>query len=162
MADTGEIGDAGDADVTSLSEFLADSPPNRKVKVSELVRRYEGGGIPRWRLHVPDLQLYCAGCGGVRTFGPVQDPPSIMPKNTVHCFSEYICRNCRKQIKVYSLRLSMDGEGTGGFVLKLGEHPRFGPPVPSRAISLIGPDRDLFFGVDPSRWTGNRLGIQAA
>jgi hypothetical protein len=27
---------------------------------------------------------------------------------------------------------------------KLGEYPPFGPPIPARVISLIGPDRDLF------------------
>ena len=35
-------------------------------------------------------------------------------------------------------------EQSDGICCKLGEFPQYGPPVPSRLIKLIGPDRDIF------------------
>lgn len=35
-------------------------------------------------------------------------------------------------------------EGSQGICSKLGEFPQYGPPVPSRLIKLIGPDRNIF------------------
>ena len=44
-----------------------------------------------------------------------------------------------------SIGVKLDGQlfGTVG-ALKFGEFPAFGPPVPPRVLSLIGPDKDLF------------------
>src|SRR5271166_2758708 len=42
---------------------------------------------------------------------------------------------------------------------KFGEHPPFGPPIPSRLISLIGPDRELF--LKGRRCENQALGIGA-
>lgn len=59
-------------------------------------------------------------------------------------FIHYECRNCQHTTKIYSVFAYTDGKGTGGSAVKFGEIPTFGPHVPSRVISLIGPDRDLF------------------
>jgi hypothetical protein len=38
-----------------------------------------------------------------------------------------------------------DGQsGSGGTATKIGEYPAFGPPTPTRLITMIGPDRELF------------------
>src|SRR5690606_22181448 len=60
-------------------------------------------------------------------------------------FLTYACRNCTKTQRTYALLLS-PGEGMekSGVACKIGEWPPFGPPTPSRVISMVGPDRDLF------------------
>jgi len=58
---------------------------------------------------------------------------------------KYRCRNCNSREKLFALLVnSADMYALNGNALKLGELPSFGPPVPSRVITLIGPDRDLF------------------
>ena len=59
-------------------------------------------------------------------------------------FLFYRCRHCGAGYKLYALfvgNVLPDGRGD---VIKIGEWPPFGPHVPSRVISLIGPDRELF------------------
>jgi hypothetical protein len=75
-------------------------------------------------------------------------------------FVPYSCRNCQEKRKTFSLAAILDADGySGGTILKLGELPAFGPPVPSRAVTLIGPDREIFLS---GRRAENRgLGIGA-
>jgi hypothetical protein len=47
--------------------------------------------------------------------------------------------------KVYSIAAKGEaGESSSGKCFKFGESPTFGPPTPSRLITLIGPDRETF------------------
>ena len=56
----------------------------------------------------------------------------------------YLCGDCQKERKVYSLSIIISGDGDGE-IYKFGERPAFGIPVPNRLLSLIGkPDSDLF------------------
>jgi len=60
-------------------------------------------------------------------------------------FIHYECRNCEDTIKIYAVMARLNGNRSPeGIAWKFGEFPVFGPHVPSRVISLIGPDRDLF------------------
>jgi len=56
----------------------------------------------------------------------------------------YACRNCNKSFKTFALWVSHDETGLAGSAMKYGEWPLFGPPTPSRLVSLVGPDRDAF------------------
>jgi len=50
-----------------------------------------------------------------------------------------------KSLKVYALAVYRAGSSlTNGRAYKFGEVPVFGPPIPARVITLIGPDRDHF------------------
>lgn len=63
-------------------------------------------------------------------------------------------------LKIFAIQASFDGNiGGSGQANKLGEEPPFGPPIPSRVISLIGPDRELFIRGRRSESQG--LGIGA-
>ena len=147
-----------------VAEFLEDHPPNAPIAISDLAQqyRYSAGGALRWKLSTPDLQLYCSQCGGVRTFGPARTGEDLHPDRVNNLFSEYVCRNCRKETKTYSLKLALDSDSSGtGMAVKIGEEPRFGPPVPSRTISLIGPDRDLFLKGRSAESQGLGIGAYA-
>lgn len=70
----------------------------------------------------------------------------------------YRCRNCRTSYKRFAVAVRWDS-GKEGVALKFGEDPPFGPHTPSRVISLIGEDRELFL---KGRRAENRgLGIGA-
>lgn len=65
----------------------------------------------------------------------------------------YGCSNCQKTVKTFYLRITppqltkdnyVDNE-TPISIEKIGEYPRFGKPIPSQALKLIGSERDLFF-----------------
>jgi len=55
----------------------------------------------------------------------------------------YVCRHCRESFKWFAVLVYADRSGAGK-ATKFGEIPPFGPHIPSRVISLIDPDRDLF------------------
>ena len=82
-------------------------------------------------------------CNGVRLFEPTSS--TLVETSWSLAFVTFICRNCRRSTKTYALALRMDGSRpSSGVVRKFGEEPAFGPPVPPRVITLIGPDRELF------------------
>ena len=56
----------------------------------------------------------------------------------------YYCRNCQRSAKIFSLWVALAKEEATAEIMKFGEYPEFGPPTPSRVITLIGPDRELF------------------
>ena len=98
-------------------------------------------------MNEPDIQLHCPSelCGGMRVFGCDSDTRFVNKNNWTTVFVTYKCRNCQRQTKVYALILkSDDAKPESGLAQKLGEVPAFGPPVPARVITLIGPDRELF------------------
>ncbi|MFZ4730779.1 MAG: hypothetical protein ACOYMQ_19240, partial [Pseudanabaena sp.] len=77
-----------------------------------------------------------------------------------HFYLTYRCSNCQKNKKIFSLAAKVDADGSScGECYKLGELPIYGPPVPSRLIKLIGPDRDAF--LKGRRCENQGLGIGA-
>ncbi len=73
-------------------------------------------------------------------------------------FLTYVCRNCRQRQKIFAI-LYRQTEEDAGEAYKLGEMPLFGPPIPSRVISMVGPDRELF--IRGRRAENQGLGIGA-
>jgi hypothetical protein len=126
--------------IFTFAEFLQSSPPDVTERVPNLVIR--PGGHPR--LDTPDIQLYCEGkiCNGIRVFQCPDSP--YLSSNLEFCFIRYTCQNCKKTMKTFALAVIRDEMGPTGRVVKLGELPTFGPPVPARVITLVGADRDLF------------------
>ena len=59
-------------------------------------------------------------------------------------FLNYTCRHCQTIRKTFALSVSNISKSSAADIIKIGEWPPFGPHVPPRVISLIGPDRDLF------------------
>ncbi len=124
-----------------FAEFLESQPPNSPRPLSDVRIAHQNGF---WYVKTPDLQLHCSSeaCGGTRFFA-FQGSAINFADKSKDIFLDYVCRNCNKSWKTFALALSSSG-GPGGQGVKYGELPPFGPPTPSRLISLVGSDRDAF------------------
>lgn len=120
-----------------FAELLEAQPPGTHIRCPNLAEVNEHRVA---FLHLPELQLHCgsSGCGGLRFFACKSSRENVHEWWTKK-FLEYTCRNCGKTTKIFAVLFKGDGSGTSGEVYKVGEQPAFGPPVPARVISLIGP-----------------------
>ncbi len=128
-------------DVLDFAEFLESQPPNSRGRSEKIIgprRNFSG----RW-LSLPELRLHCPSekCRGTRLFHCGNEPQ--VSEAYTNVFLQYVCRNCKGSLRTYALMIR-EVDGAVLEVIKVGEHPPFGPPVPSKVISLIGPDRDTF------------------
>lgn len=130
----------------NLAEFFETVPPGRSVTVSGIPVNEPYNPLrpapPVQRL--PQLRLHCEECDGERFF--LSDSRFSWESTPSYCrhFVLYTCNNCGLQIKTYAIEVAQtDVEGVAG-VFKYGEDPPFGPPLPSKLISLIGPEKDYF------------------
>jgi len=93
----------------------------------------------------PQLQMHCSTevCDGVRFFAATDEPwlDSTEPNDK---YVTYVCRNCRMTWETFSLSAAYSNETKKWTVEKYGELPPFGPPTPTRAMTLIGGERDLY------------------
>jgi len=133
---------AGAQTKMKFAEFLESIPPNVEKQILDLCVHAPLG----WGIAEPDLQLYCSSpsCEGTRFFRCVSGTNYFSGDKPLLGFLTYVCRNCEKTTKRYAVVAIQEGQTKLGRVLKFGEVPPFGPPVPSRVISLIGPDREMF------------------
>ncbi len=125
----------------SLADFLTKQPPGSEADVSCHLE-------PTARainFLIPDLWLDCenANCDGFRWFDGSVRETSIGSLHRMDVFLKYTCRNCKQTSKTYAISIGDQAENLMT-VRKIGEWPPFGPRTPSRVITLIGPDRDLF------------------
>jgi hypothetical protein len=120
------------------ANFLEQIPPGSTQDIEDLFKNEAR------EINSSDIQLHCDSdkCKGVRFFNPIHTP-TIKQKYSEDVFITYWCRNCQYSTKLFSLRI-LNPAGTKGTAMKHGELPFFGPPLPSRVISLVGPDRELF------------------
>jgi len=127
----------------SLSEFLETSPSDIFRDISNLFK-YPAGLNNLAVLNTTEISLHCSNeiCEGVRQFRP--EGTNHVSEGWDYEFVKYVCKNCGKTLKIFALALIRNGKDTSGRASKLGEIPPFGPPTPSRVISLVGKDRELF------------------
>jgi hypothetical protein len=141
------------------AEFLERIPPNVTEDIEDLFR-WDDGSV---KISNSDIQLYCDSdkCKGVRFFQfNYSNLASMGTATSTEAFASYYCRNCQSNPKIFALRLlRSDSTSMNGQAMKYGEFPSFGPPVPSRLISLIGPDREIF--IRGRRAENQGLGIGA-
>lgn len=147
------------AKLITFKEFLEHVPPGQDVEVSDAFSQLEPPAAPLGRsgdifhsliaqrrniwLLKPQLSIYCDSeeCKGIR-FLNSNDKAGSLNEDVNHIFIIYNCNNCRKSSKIFAIRilpLKSDSK-----VFKFGEDPPFGPPTPARAITLIGPNKELF------------------
>ncbi len=140
MADTTEKSEPRSK--KKFAESLESTPPEVPESISDLLQ-LDGRS---WVVAAPDLQLHCSyeQCQGVRFFHCASPTIFVPDSRQTDAFMTYVCRNCRRTFKTYALRIVQEGDHVYGAAMKYGEQPSFGPPIPSRVISLIGPDRELF------------------
>ena len=137
-------------DPISFAEFLEDVPSNQVRKISDLkVQRQTDSGRIYHELRTPPIQVHCASdiCNGIRVFRNIDErkPTVSVHQDFTYDYLTYRYSNCRKTVKIFSI--AAKGESSqvrSGECFKLGEKPAYGPPTPSRLISLIGPDREIF------------------
>jgi hypothetical protein len=138
----------------SLADFLESVPPGQNRIVNDdviLISVVEAE--PQFRFSMPKIQLHCpeTNCNGIRLFQEehYEDTFTISGTEWYYEHLTYLCANCQQHKKTFSLAILIQTDEDKRPVRvtfhKLGEHPPYGPPTPSRLNSLIGPDRELFF-----------------
>lgn len=145
----------------SIKDFLERVPPSKIIEIPHLAMlENTSRGMPTPVVDFPVITLPCEteSCGGNRLFQSNQKI-YLDPNERKDFYVEYICRNCKKYIKRYSLHVKLNSDKTSGEIYKYGELPAFGPPTPSKVISLIGPEREYFLKGRRSESMG--LGIAA-
>jgi hypothetical protein len=145
-----------------FSEFLEAIPPSTLTDIVDLTEtKYRGGGSEYYELLTPELQLHCPedACNGMRFFRCRTSAPSVKTGGFSFIYISYVCSNCRKTEKTFSLAACRDESADSGKCCKFGELPVYGPPTPARLIKLIGPDRETF--LKGRRCENQGLGIGA-
>jgi hypothetical protein len=154
----------------TFKEILQDLPPGEYINVPEVLYNTSRGASSGKKLiaiSTPSLQMHCDStqCNGVRLF-----EHNLFPMHYEYCevqggdtsyehaYIEYLCQNCKENLKSFAIMISKmhDDEKTAD-IIKVGEYPFYGPAVPSKLISLIGPDRELF--IKGLRCESQHLGI---
>jgi hypothetical protein len=131
----------------TFAEFLETVPPGQFVQISNLAVFELRSGYREYLLQQPDLLLHCSdpNCNGPRFFRCTDDDvPHVDAAKFEQLFIRYKCSNCRSKTKTYALFAQRAKEKISGECYKLGEYPPYGPPTPSRLISMIGTDRETF------------------
>ncbi len=136
-----------------FSEFLQSTPPKQWRYISNLSFSQQLGVYAHFNQEIsrPELELHCTHdlCNGIRFFrctAVFSNTGLYLSRDYVsYLYVTYQCSNCQKTRKVYSLAAKLDEKARShGICYKFGELPAYGPPVPSKLMKLIGPDRDIF------------------
>ena len=104
----------------SFKRFLETIHPSVQRNISDLWSPGQTTtGADRLDINTPDLRLHCGQCDGERTFR--SDSDLVLEKNTAHRgFISYLCGDCRKETKTFSLWAAAGATG-GGVAYKYGE-----------------------------------------
>jgi len=148
-------------EVILFSEFLENTPPSQLTNIKDLGILERNAYSDRWILTRPEIQLHCPNeaCNGTRFFRCTSNVTGLPDKGYQFIYISYACSNCQKTKKTFALGADKNDGETSGKCYKFGELPAYGPPVPARLISLIGPDRELF--LQGRRCENQGLGIGA-
>lgn len=129
----------------TFAKFLESSPPSSSVDVLDLAR-FDRQFTNTLTLSTPDIELFCENerCNGIRIFRS-NDYKGVSHSSINMLFIDYTCSNCSETQKKYALAVTANSANQkSGEAYKFGELPAFGPRTPSRLISLIGPEREVF------------------
>ena len=125
-----------------LKEFFENVPPGM-AKMAEGVVQVQHFSPPKYRLDLPAIDLHCHICEGTRIFQASHQDGEIREGGYKYSVQvRYQCRNCARALKIYALLVFSNSDGWA--IYKLGELPEFGPPTPSRLITLIRDERDYY------------------
>lgn len=148
------------SDAIPLRSFFERHPPGSPALVHAMPQpsRNLHGHL---RVALPDVMLHCSSesCSGPRLHSS-KDDWQVRPGTDDLDFISYICRNCGKGKKTYAVQGVFDEVLAEPATLqKFGEIPGFGPPTPSRVITLLGSERDYY--LKGRRAENQSLGIAA-
>lgn len=144
----------------ALKHFFESIPPSKMKDIIGIATKRPVVNGYNFPMNLPDLHLHCSteSCNGVRFFEPLKKEYLAPNKRTEH-FVTYLCRNCKTTRKTYAFWAFLSSDHIGGNIIKFGEQPPFGPPTPSRLMTLIGSERDYYLKGRRSENQG--LGIAA-
>jgi len=124
-------------------EFLETAPTSVAYQINDMWK-YDPRAENR-RSNAGLIFLYCENCEGERFFETSDYITWYQKNERKEAFLGYTCRNCKVTTKKYALFAAPSSEPEGhGLLVKIGEYPFLRISTPSRVISIIGPDRDLF------------------
>jgi hypothetical protein len=148
------------AEATALwKSFLEDTPPNTSVKISGLAAQKEHVKY-LWTIGVPRLRLHCARDDGTRWFEPNESTFEFQGLQTFD-FLYFVCRDCGVSRHTFAIVSGRKTVSPDMEVMKLGQFPPFGAPVPARIAKLLGP-QDMVLYRKGKRAEAQGLGIGAA
>ena len=130
----------------SFADFLRNAPPDAYFDVTDVGFDPPTTSAPM-SLQKPVVEFYCDECDGIRFYDCTNSTVYPSYDKWVQGFMTYMCRNCKKRSKLIAVGVTVKKEGLGsqnGRAFKYGEVPTFGDPTPSKVLSIIGPDRELF------------------
>lgn len=130
----------------TFADFLESVSPSQLTEVTDLYERKWSNSGPYYQLNVPQLQLHCTNdkCNGLRFFRYKEGDRILRTNdNIASTYLTYLCSNCQKEQKVYSVWVMYKTDEVGQ-CYKFGELPQYGPPTPARLIRLFGRDREIF------------------
>jgi hypothetical protein len=132
--------------VMSFNQFLETVHPSVAKEVSGLWEwQHTSGRAKHAQFAGPDLRLHCPRCAGERTFRrDVQQYDELKFGVANVRFVMYLCSDCRKDNKTFSLWILLRKDAGRGMVYKYGERPPFGIPMPSEVLRLFGSDSKTF------------------
>lgn len=147
----------------TLKTFFENVPAGKRAMIESICQKNETVyGAMNYPMNLPELHLHCDtdSCNGIRFFEPLEKI-YLEPNTLCELFVNYQCKNCNSTKKTYSLWATLDEDvhNGNGHVVKFGEYPSFGPPTPSRVITLIGGEREYYLKGRRSENQG--LGIAA-
>jgi len=145
--------------IVTVAEFFAQVPPYEARIVRDYVTfqfKSDTGGLNYFA--ATPIKLFCnAEHCEKETFFDCKDRLHVSESRSIHVIT-YTCRHCKSNEKIFPvLDAALDDDQA--LVTKIGEYPIFGSQTPSRLLSLIGPDIDLFIKGKRSEELG--LGIGA-
>ena len=119
-------------DLISFADFLESHPPNQFARI-EQVWTQRNNDSQRFII-TPEIRLHCSNesCNGTRYFRCTSRPPLVQEGEFVNTYLTYLCSNCQRTEKVFSVAVRMDQHNSDyletGDCLKFGELPAFGRP----------------------------------
>lgn len=129
----------------SMKDFLEKVHPSGSKPVTGywMVKQLSTGQKKR-ELTIPPLRLHCSICDGERTFRSYPNAVHELSSQELNFVLRYLCGDCHRESKLYSLWTRFSEQGGGGEVYKYGELPPFGVPVPNKVLRLFGKDAEIF------------------
>jgi hypothetical protein len=132
-----------EAESSSFKVFLESTPPSAQIEVLDLLELKSSSGSTYYSLNVPDLELHCEECEGLRVFR-YREGNRTFSKDVHETYLKYLCGNCRSRQKIFSLHISSPSDNGEGFAYKFGEYPPYGAPTPPRLLRMFASERETF------------------
>jgi hypothetical protein len=142
---------------TSLEALLTAYPPGESADFTVEINNQQPTTVI-----LPTISLHCENphCERVQLFSPNPAKIALIWGRPANEFIAYTCRNCSESLKLFALHFTRQSENPVK-CLKIGEFPPFGPPLPAKLVTLIGPDRDMLLKARRAENHGMGIGAYA-